>query len=334
MPYEISQTDLNALGAALSEYYESAWQEGVKGLFDNMARANMGIVTGYLDQAKDTYASLKKTSVDKFGVTFKATLKQYVSVYLANKNDVATVLVTIAEKALTQLANKIPIPHLGSVVSAAISFGADKARAELHTRSIAEADGQLAAKVGGEKPTKFFTNDVEAQAFITKSIDQYKLICKYIQSLPSSISTFDDAITFPGATFRVQAAASSLNVAIVSVQEYLNGMQERLEKVQTVSKDYIATVRKDMPAAVNTVLQEAYKGAYTSGETDVAKGKYSAPPSPTFKKADKPGGATQLAAYLANAVAQGYYDAGKRGPVTTRPRAGAVVGPPPPIFKR
>ena len=40
-------------------------------------------------------------------------------------------------------------------------------------------------------------------------------------------------------------------------------------------------------------------------------------------KPDKPGGATQLAAYLANAVAQGYYDSGNKGPVTTRPRAPA-----------
>lgn len=328
MSYQIAPTDLNALGASLAEYYETAWQEGVKGLFDNIARSNAGIVTGYLDQAQDTFANLKKKSNDKFGITFKATLKQYVGVYLANKNDVATVLVTIAEKALNQLCNKIPIPHLGSVLSTAISFAADKGRAELHTRSIAEADGQLASKTGAG-PGKFFTTDTEAAAFVQKSIDQYKLICKYIQTLPASITTYEDAITFPGATFRVQAAASSLNVSIVSVQQYLAGMQERLEKVQSVSKEYISTVRTKMPDAVNEVLQTAYQGAYKNGEADIAKNKYSAPAMPTFRKADKPGGATQLAAYLANAVAQGYFDAGNRGPQITRPRAGAVTGPPP-----
>lgn len=330
MAYQISQTDLNALGASLAEYYETAWQEGVKGLFDNMARANMGIVSGYLDEAKDTYTNLRKTSNDKFGITFKATLKQYVSVYLANKSDVATVLVTVAEKALNQLADKIPVPHLGSLVSGVISFAADKGREELHTRSIAEADKQLAGKTGSG-PGKFFTTDTEAAEFIQKSMDQYKLICKYVQTLPAKISSYEDAVTFPGATFRVQSAASSLNVALVSVRQYLAGMQERLEKIQGVSKDYISTVRRDMPAAVDHILQAAYKGAYLNGEADIAKKKYTAPPTPTFRKPEKPGGATQLAAYLAHAVAQGYYDSGNRGPQLTRPRAGAIQPPPLPV---
>lgn len=329
MPYPIAKPDLDALGAALAEYYEEAWQEGVKGLFDNMARSNMGIVTGYLDQAKDTYANLRKSSNDKFGITFKPALKQYVGVFFANKNDVASLMVTVAEKALTQLASKIPVPHLGSVVSAAITFAADKGRAELHTRSVAEADGQLAAKTGG--PTqKLFTNDVEAGEFISKSIDQYKLICKYIQTLPANITSFDDAVAFPGAVFRVQAAASSLNVALVQVRQYLAGMQERLEKIQGVSKDYIVSVRRDMPGAVDSILQSAYSGAYQSGEGDIAKNKYSAPQTPIFQKPAKTGGATMLAAYLAHAVAQGYYDAGNRGPQIGRARAGAVTMPPAP----
>ena len=279
MPYTIAASDLDTLGKALTEYYETAWQEGVKGLFDNMARSNMGLVTGYLDQAKDTFANLRKTSSDKFGITFKPALKMYVGLYFANKNDVASDMVTLAEKALTSLANKIPIPHLGSVVSAVLSFGANKARQELHTRSIAEADGQLTAKTGAATG-QFFTTDTEAQAFIQKSIDQYKLICKFIQTLPASISTFDDAVTFPGATYRVQAAASSLNVALVSVQQYLTAMQERLQQVQGVSKDYIITVRNAMPSAVNGVLQNAYEEAHRKGEVDISKNKYTAPATP------------------------------------------------------
>jgi len=193
---------------------------------------------------------------------------------------------------------------------------------------VVEADGQLAAKTGG--PTqKLFTNDVEAGEFISKSIDQYKLICKYVQTLPGNISSFDDAVAFPGAVFKVQAAASSLNVALVQVRQYLAGMQERLEKIQGVSKDYILTVRRDMPSAVDSVLQGAYTEAYQKGEADIARNKYSAPASPMLQKPGKTGGATQLAAYLAHAVAQGYYDSGNRGPQIGRARAGAVAGPPP-----
>lgn len=337
MPYQIAQNDLAAVGKALAEYYEDAWQEGIKGLFDKMAHDNWarqsvipgaGKLAGYLDTAKDTFANLRKTSNDKFGITFKPALKQYVGVYLANKNDVASVLVTVAESALTTLAGHIPLPYLGTVVSKAISFAAEKGRAELHTRSVGEADGQLAAKTGAPAG-KLFTTDDEAEKFIQNSIEQYKLICKYIQTLPGSISTFDDAVAFPGAVFKVQAAASSLNVALVSVRQYLAGMQERLEQIQSVSKEYILTVRRDMPKAVNAVLQASYSGAYQKGEADIGKGKYAAPPAPTFQKPSMSGGATQLAAYMAHAVAQGYYDSGNRGPQIGRPRAGAISGPPP-----
>lgn len=314
MPYQIAKSEVDALGKALAEYYEEAWQDGIKGLFNNMARSNMGLVTGYLDQAQDTYASLRKKSNDKFGVTFKPALKQLVGVYLANKNDVASALVSVAEMALKGLAKQIPVPHLGAVVAAGIGFVAGKGQEELHTRSVAEADAQLNAKTKAEVGN-FFTSDAAASDFVQKSIDQYKLICKYIQTLPATPSSFDDTVAFPGAVFKVQAASSSLNVALVSIRQYLAGMQERLEKIQTVSRDYILTVRKDMPAAVGTVLQTAYTDAYRKGETDIAQKKYTAPRAPAFQKPAQPGGATQLAAYLANAVAQGYYDAGNRGPM-------------------
>lgn len=333
MPYNVPKPELDALGNALANYYEEAWQEGVKGLFDKMARSQMGLVIGYLDQAKDTFANLRKTSNDKFGITFKPALKQQVMVVFAGKNDIASVMVTIAEKALSALASHIPVPLLGTVVSQVVSFAADKGRAELHTRSVNEADKQLAAKTG-TATGKFFTNDAEAQACIQQSIDQYKLICKFIQTLPANISSFDDAVTFPGAVFKVQAAASSLNVALVEVREYLAGMQERLTQVQGVSKDYIARVRRDMPDAANAVLQAGYSDAYQKGEADVRSNKYAAPANPGGVKLtpDKKGGATMLAAYLANAVAQGYYDAGNRGPMQMgRPRAGATTSPPSPF---
>ncbi len=336
MPYQIGNSELTALGGALAEYYEEAWSAGVRGLFDKMARGNMGTVTAYLDQGKDTFANLRKTSSDNFGITFKPALKQFIGVQLANKMDVASALVTVAELALSKLASAIPIPHLGTVVSAAISFAATKGREELHTRSVTEADGQLGTKTGGA-PLKLFTSDVEAAAYIQASIDQYKLICKFIQTLPASVSNYDDAVTFPGAVFKVQAAASSLNVALVSVRQYLAGMQERLEKIQGVSKDYITSVRRDMPAAVGAVLQAAYQEAYKKGEGDITKGKYSAPPNPgSVQKPAKPGGATQLAAYLAHAVLQGYYDSGNRGPMRMQPpqplgRHTPPGHPPPPI---
>lgn len=334
MPYQLSPGDKKALGDALTAYYDDAWTDGVRGLFDKMAQSNMGLVTGYLDQAKDTYASLRAKSKDKFGIAFKATLKQQVQVYTGNRNDMGSILVTIGEKALTTLAGHIPIPMLGAITSQAISMGADKARKELHVRSIGEADNKLTGGVGGSAPVKMFNNDADAADAVAKAMAQYKTITNYIQALPATISTFDDAVTFPSATFKVQAAASSLAVSINAVSWYLSAMQDRCDKIQTVISGYKVTVREKMPDAVDAVLQKAYADANQKGKTDVAQGKFVAVPSPTFQKPSQPGGATQLAAYVANAMAQGYYDAGNTGPSFGRPRSsGAPPVPPKPNFR-
>ncbi|HEV2136440.1 MAG TPA: hypothetical protein VGR47_19610 [Terracidiphilus sp.] len=329
MPYQISKGELDSLGAALAAYYEEAWQQGIRGLFDNMAQSQMGIVTKYIDQAKDTYANLRKTSGDAFGVTLKADLKKYVTVYVANRSDIASLLVTAAETGLKALASHIPVPVLGTVVSQVVGFAATKGREELHERSILEADKQLSAKTGAET-AKLPTTDAEAATLSQNTMEQYKLICKYIQTMPANITTFEDAVTFPGAVFKLQKAASGISRDLDSMRRYMAGMQDRLLQVQKVSADYIDTVRKKMPDAVNSVLQSGYGEAYKNGEADIAKNKYSAPPSPVMKRADKPGGATQLAAYLAHAVAQGYYDAGNRGPQVMAKMAAPVPPPRPP----
>ena len=169
MPYPLSEADKTAIGKALALYYEEALEAGYRGLFDRMARANMGIVTGYLDQAKDTYANLRKKSKDTFTTTFKAQLKLQLGVMLANKNDVASVLVGLAEKALSELASKIPIPVLSTIVSKTITMAATEAKAELHTRSIREADGALNKQAGGEV-SMLYTSDTEAAELATKAM--------------------------------------------------------------------------------------------------------------------------------------------------------------------
>ena len=332
MPYQISQPDLTKVSDALYAYYEDAWADGIKGLFNRLAQSQMGVVTGYIDQASDAYSKLTQKSKDKFGMTLKADLKKMISVYTANKNDVASVLVTVAEAALKQLASHIPVPHLGSILSAAITFGAGKAQDELHKRSIDEADKQVLSQRGGEIE-KLFKNDKDAAAAVVEAMNQYKMIGKLVQTMPGSITTFDDAVTMPGAVFKLQQAASTLNVVLYSAAQYLAGMQERLAEAQRHLKEYLVALRRDLTPAVNSMLQAAYQEAYRKGEAAVAQNKYSAPPAPTFRQPDKTGGATMLAAYLAHATAQGYYDAGNRGPIVNRPR-GVPVGGPPPLPRR
>ena len=111
----------------------------------------------------------------------------------------------------------IPVPHLGMALSGALGFAAGKAKDELHDRSITEADKMLMAQSGAELE-KMFANDKETSQFIENSMQQYKTLTNYILTLPTNVSSFDDAITFPKSAFRVQQAASSLNVALWSIR--------------------------------------------------------------------------------------------------------------------
>src|SRR4051812_40572623 len=323
MPYQVNQTEVNNIAAALKVYYDAAWQDGIKNVVANMGRSQMGLVSKYLDVAKDSYANLKRTSGDSFRVTFKAELKQQISLFLANKNDVAQTLVGVGEKIVDKLASMIPVPHLGMAVSGAIGFAAGKLKDELHDRSITEADKTLVAQSDAELQ-KMFANDKETSQFIENSMKQYKTLTNYIGMLPANATSFDDAITFPKSAFRVQQAASSLNVALWSIRQYCAAMQERLVACQKMSEQYIATVRDKMPQVVTTVLTDAYSEGMNKGRIDVSSSTHSAPQSPKAATA-KPGagGATLLANAMALALAQGYYDAGKTGSV----RAAAPLKP-------
>ena len=332
MPYQVNAAEADRIAAALAAYYADAWEAGIRNVVGNMGRSQMGLVTRYIDLGKDSWASLRKSSGDSFRVTFKSDLKQQIALYFANKYDVASDLVTVGEKIIDKLAGMIPLPKLGTVVSAVNSFAAGKIRDELHDRSITEADKMLAAASDAELQ-KMFGNDKDTTAFIETSMKQYKTLTNYISTLPTNPTSFDDAITFPKSAFKVQQAASSLNVALWAIRQYCESMQERLVECQKMSAQYIATVREKMPEVVRTVLKNSYDEALNKGKMDVSGKKYSAPSAPKAT-ATKPGagGATLLAAAMASALAQGYYDAGNTGPVlTSAPRMPPL---PPPQLRR
>lgn len=228
--------DKKALGAALALYCEKALDGGYRALFDRVARQHgrrhrlSGPGQGYVRQSA-------QKSKDAFTTTFKAQLKLQIGLLFANKHDVAGVMVGLAEKAWTELASKIAIPVLSTIVSKAITLGAAEAKAELHTRSIREADGALNKQAGGEVAT-LFTSDTEAAELVAKAMEQYKQVCNCITALPPTINPFDGAVTFPTATFKVQAAASALNVALTQINQYLSAMQDRVQNISTVVDSY------------------------------------------------------------------------------------------------
>lgn len=327
MPYSFTKNDADPIAKALEKYYDDAWEQGIKGLFDKMAQANMGLVTGYIDKGKDTYAGLKKKSADSWKTTFKAKLKLQAKLYVGNRNDIYTQLVTLGEKAIEKLAEKIPVPLVGTIITKLSGVGAEAARDELHQRSIAEADGQIVKATGGPKPKDFFVSDKEAMAFIENAIKQYKEIGKYATTLPATISTFDDAVTFPQAVFKMQQATSKLNVALWSITDYMTSMSERLTNTQDLYKQYKIQLRSSLPDAVMEVVNGAYRAGYNKGLEHVNQQKYGALPEPVFRAANSPGldgGATLLAERVAWATSHGYYDAGNQGPIVTRGRSRTV----------
>src|SRR5215510_6191497 len=112
MPYQINAAEVDKISKKLEEYYDDARNAGLKDVVGGLARSRMGLVTGYLDSAQDTWANFRKKSTDSFRVTFKSDLKAAVAVYFANKYDVASDFVTLGEKLLDKLASMIPFPKL------------------------------------------------------------------------------------------------------------------------------------------------------------------------------------------------------------------------------
>jgi len=313
MPYQVNQTDVNNIAAGLAAYYTSAWEAGVKGLFGTAAQSQMGVGAKYIDMAKDSYASLKKSSGDSFRVTFRSDLKLQIGLFFANKYDVAQNLVTAGEKLIDKVASLIPLPQLASAVTAAAGFAAGKAKDELHDRSIGQADKMLTNVSDGDVQ-KMFDNDKATMTSVENSMKHYKTLTNYISQLPTNATSFDDAITLPKAAFRVQEAASHLNVELIKIRKYYEAMHERLLQCQDVSQVYIKQVRDKMPSVVSTVLTDAYSEGSNKGKIDMSSNKYTAPQSPKLATARAgAGGATLLANAMAHALAQGYYDAGNTG---------------------
>jgi hypothetical protein len=191
----------------------------------------------------------------------------------------------------------------------------------LQKRAVNEADNQI-KNSGDANLSNFLTTDTEAQKEIAASIEQYKLICKLIQAMPKGqITTFEDAVTFPAATFKLQEAASSLNIMVYKAKLYFTAMEERLTLIETLTHKFLKSVQDGTKDSVKNVLDHAYDAAFAQGKTDCQSNKYRTMAKPEFIQPSKSGGATQLAAYLAHATAMGYYDA---APIVTRARRNAV----------
>jgi hypothetical protein len=327
LSFSVPEPGRTELVNKLYEYYTEEADTGMRALADRMARANMGTVTAYLDVGRDTWAGLTAASRDKFTVKFEATVRSQSALLLAGATDLAAEAVTIAAKALTSLADKIPVPLVGTAVTQLIALGSGAAVEELRTRAMNEADTRVTGSSGGEVRT-LFTSDAEAQEATKAAIEQYKLVGRYITAMPSALTSFQDVVAFPASVFKVRKAASALNVNLLRIRDYVDSMQSRLAEVQKVYANYETQLRTAMPDAVDTVLDNAYKSGYEKGGTKYRSNSYRPIAPPDYRRPAESGGATHLAAYVAYALAQGYYDFGSFVMVNTSRdrRRGVLTG--------
>jgi hypothetical protein len=334
MIYQISTQQTDYLVSAIVSYYQEAWDKGVRGLFDNMARSKMGKATAAIDQAKDVYASLRKESNDKFGVKFRGELERAARLYVAHNQmpfEIGTLLVTQGEAALKKLTVMIPVPVVGSVIDKMVSMAADEARSQIHTASLNAADNAV-AKSTGAVPDRFFTDDWEAEECVKETMKLYKYISRFVPTLPPVLTSFDDIVAYPEALFTLQKTASTMNVQLQSLKQYVRAMEARHEQIQEFYQSGIAKLKESVSVPVGKLLQSEYDDAFRKGKLDATQYKYVTPVRPEWPAVAGKGGATLLADYLVHAFAQGYFDAGDPSVISGRSRSNAVVGrPTPPV---
>src|SRR5579884_674614 len=321
MVYEISQSEAERLGALLVGYYDEAFEKGIRNLMDRMVSNSARPDWLVIYSLEDAYTSLKQKSKDSFFTTFRADVKRELNVYFANKFDVVSDLLGIAEQALDaavkKLTDMISLPILPTVVEKGYNFlkskTLGKAQDEAYKASIATAGQQVAAASGGKDPSTLFNNDKDVADAAKEAVTHFKQIGKFVSTLPTKVMSFDDAITFPRAVFKLRAEASNLTVSLQTVRTYLAWMDERFVEVNVATERYKKQVKNNMAEAVKEVLNAAYEKGNSKGADHVQAGKYKGGSEPKRPALDQTkGGATQLAVYVAHATAFGYYQAGNK----------------------
>lgn len=327
--YALSETVRKDLSDRLYDYYAAEFESGVRGLMDRMARSNMGTVTAYLDQARDGWAGLTAESRDKFTVKFESEVRQQASLAYAGWPDLMADAIPMATKALAALCDKIPVPVVGSVISGLMDLAAGAAVEELRTKAIADADARVAATSGAEV-RKLFRKPEDVEKSVTAAIEQFKLIGRYMTTMPTMLTSMQDVITFPKSVFKVRQAASALNTELLAIKDYLESMQSRLEAVQTAYRDYDTRLKTTLPSSIDYVLEKAYNAGYEKGTMKYRSNAYKPIAMPSFQTPRESGGATHLAAHVTYATALGYFDVGQFEQVNTRrDRASAFSSPTP-----
>ena len=353
----VNEATFAALGTELSKYYEKEMDAGMRALMDKMLTRNWGLVTHAVVQKTDlvgrTWSSLTANSADDFSASFQSKLRVRLGEYCGNTADMQKLVLkgvaALAKKGLAQ----IPIPGAGilktlvqksvTAATAAVVGAEGGIEGYLHGKSIEEADLVIANR-GNKDGAALFRDDREAMAAAEAALAQYKHIANLINSMPSNITSLDEAVQYPGVAAKVRMAASDLRQQLIKVTVFLEGRQARTERVaELVSSDTDVMATK-MAAIAKEVVYNTYQVAKADGVAALRNGTYEHRPPPQLKPAapGADGGVSQLANLVAYAMASGHCDAlrisapqlvSSSNPavqIPGRARSNGVLGAPPP----
>ena len=275
---------------------------------NDMARANMGAVPAFFDQAA-FWQNMPRKSASDFRATFKARLKQEFELLYAQRHDLVAALVEVGDLILQEvLGQVIPLPVVATIVVEAVGgLVLNPIKQGLHERAFKAADKTLGTHTGTQL-SEISTSDTDAVDEIKRANEDYKKICAFTKTLPKSITTFEDAVTFPEAVFNVEKATSHLSIALERIQNHLSAMQERCDKCKGISEKLTREVHTAMPQAAKNCIYKAYNDGVKQAQKDNVLD------TPVKPASVKPilgltiVAAANLAAYLAHASAMGYYD--------------------------
>ena len=291
----VNEATFAALGTELSKYYEKEMDAGMRALMDKMRTRNWGLVTHAVVQKTDlvgrTWSSLTANSADDFSASFQSKLRVRLGEYCGNTADMQKLVLkgvaALAKKGLAQ----IPIPGAGilktlveksvTAATAAVVGAEGGIEGYLHGKSIEEADLVIANR-GNKDGAALFRDDREAMAAAEAALAQYKHIANLINSMPSNITSLDEAVQYPGVAAKVRMAASDLRQQLIKVTVFLEGMQARAERVAELVHSDTDVMATKMAAIAKEVVYNTYQVAKADGVAALRNGTYEhRPPPPT-----------------------------------------------------
>lgn len=323
-----SPADRDNLAKGLVEFYQEAWDTGVRGLFDTVARSGMGTGTAAWDRFYSWASAPRSKSAELFLKYYMETCKAYVSRQWKTAG-VYVPIWDIAKSALAALTSKIPIPLVGTVVSQIMNKAVlDDKAIESQLKALDEGKALLDKRRGVQaRPgrSNFQSADDAKQAAAT-AFDTYIGLIGYIKTLSRPLQQWGDAITYPEQVFEMQAMTSQLAIALHALGQYMGAMEEQLEHLRVETDAYLKQLPQTMVKCVESVLATAYAQGRAAGTKQFVAARaesqrknirdnimesaipmsrpedtWQAPPSGC-------GAARALAIYVTDAIAQGYWD--------------------------